>query len=63
MRDAPGRQAARQLQALEARFRALPQPVIGRLQDNAMWLDLRCLPAHAQDRFVQQLSTLAHTPA
>lgn len=32
-----------QLEALSARWRALPTPVIGRIGDGRMWLDLRCL--------------------
>ncbi len=33
----------RTLEALVDRWRALPVPVIGRLQDGKLWLDLRCL--------------------
>jgi L-seryl-tRNA(Ser) seleniumtransferase len=31
------------LEALAERWRRLPQPVIGRLGDGRLWLDLRCL--------------------
>ena len=37
------RGSGRSLDAFARRLRALPAPVIGRVQDNAMWLDLRCL--------------------
>jgi L-seryl-tRNA(Ser) seleniumtransferase len=36
-----GRGAA--LKRLSARFRAMPVPVIGRVQGDALWLDMRCL--------------------
>jgi L-seryl-tRNA(Ser) seleniumtransferase len=37
------RGAGRALEALAARLRALPMPVVGRVADGALWLDLRCL--------------------
>ena len=37
-------------------LRALPIPVIGRIQDNALWLDLRCL--EDEERFTAQLTNL-----
>ena len=41
------------LKALEKRLRDLPTPVIGRIHDGALWLDLRCLEDEAG--FVAQL--------
>ncbi len=35
------------LTALAQRWRALPRPVIGRLQDSKLWLDFRCLEDEA----------------
>ncbi|CAM4103606.1 L-seryl-tRNA(Sec) selenium transferase [Comamonas aquatilis] len=55
---ASGKQAGRQLTQLEARFRALPRPVIGRLHDDALWLDLRCLEDGMQAQFTAQLAKL-----
>ena len=47
------------LRALAARFRQLPKPVIGRLHNGALLLDLRCLEASHEDAFMEQLSELA----
>ena len=41
------------LDALSARWRALPTPVIGRIYDGRMWLDLRCL--EDEERFLEML--------
>jgi len=43
-----------QLEALSARLRALPVPVIGRIYDGRMWLDLRCL--EDEERFLEMMS-------
>ena len=42
----------------EAAFRALPTPVIGYVRDDAYHLDLRCLQAQDEARFVAQLGEL-----
>ena len=50
---APARGAGRWLDALARRLRALPVPVIGRVADGALLLDLRCLEGEAA--FLAQL--------
>jgi L-seryl-tRNA(Ser) seleniumtransferase len=45
------------LRALHARLAGLPVPVLGRVHEGALWLDLRCLEDEAG--FVAQLETLA----
>ena len=53
---ARGKGSGRALEQLAARLRELPVPVIGRVADNALWLDCRCLLA-AEERTLQaQLS-------
>ncbi|WP_198971717.1 L-seryl-tRNA(Sec) selenium transferase [Xylophilus sp. ASV27] len=59
LRPAQGRRSGRQLARLEAALRALPRPVIGRIADNALWLDLRCLEAADEAAFTAQLPRLA----
>ena len=51
-----GRGSGTALKKLAKRFRALPIPVLGRVGEGALWLDLRCL--ENADEFVAQLCDL-----
>ncbi|MGC7975839.1 L-seryl-tRNA(Sec) selenium transferase, partial [Salmonella enterica] len=41
------------LEALAARWRTLPVPVIGRIYDGRLWLDMRCL--EDESRFMEMM--------
>lgn len=50
------RRPGKALQQLAKALRELPLPVIGRIDDDALWLDLRCLEDEAE--FIENLSGL-----
>jgi L-seryl-tRNA(Ser) seleniumtransferase len=52
--------AGTRIEALASAFRSLPIPVIGRIKDGALILDLRCLEDEAS--FVDQLGRLKVAP-
>ena len=47
------------LKRIASAFRALPVPVIGRVQEDAFWLDCRCLEPADEAAFTGQLAALA----
>src|SRR5690606_29191416 len=47
--------SGRQLTGVQTTLRSLPTPVLGRLMDDAFWLDMRCLEYADQAGFVAQL--------
>jgi L-seryl-tRNA(Ser) seleniumtransferase len=58
LRPTAARGAGAALKRLAAAFRALPVPVVGRVQDDAFRLDLRCLEPENEAAFADQLRAL-----
>lgn len=55
VRLANGKRPGSQLNRIEKRLRELPRPVIGRIADGALRLDLRCLEEADETLFIAQL--------
>jgi len=57
VRTARGKRGS--LERLGAALRALPRPVISRMAEKTLWLDLRCLEVSDEPVFDTQLAALA----
>ena len=53
-----GNPGGRAIEQLQAKLRSLPIPVIGRITDGALWLDLRCLMPNDEAAFIENLRSL-----
>jgi len=58
VRSASGKRGGSALQKLEKGLRELPRPVLGRVADDAVRLDLRCLEAADEAQFAAQCQEL-----
>jgi L-seryl-tRNA(Ser) seleniumtransferase len=55
IRLASGKRAGGQINRIEKMLRELDRPVIGRIADGALWLDLRCLEESDEETFIAQM--------
>jgi L-seryl-tRNA(Ser) seleniumtransferase len=58
VRVAPGGKGRSGIERLARSLRQLPRPVVGRINDGVLWLDLRCLDEQQEGEFVAQLGGL-----
>ncbi|HXQ64388.1 MAG TPA: L-seryl-tRNA(Sec) selenium transferase, partial [Steroidobacteraceae bacterium] len=58
VRPGPTRKAGHGVERLARALRQLPRPVIGRINEGVLWLDLRCLGEQEEGEFVAQLAGL-----
>lgn len=58
VRVGPGRKGGPGLERLARALRQLPRPVVGRINEAVLWLDLRCLEEREEGDFVAELARL-----